>query len=87
MPRFRIARFVKIRHYGLLANRGRQARLQRARVLLGAEPLPVATADSQRPRLKTKLPTCPHCGWAALFLVRIIPPQRFVPAPAVTDSS
>jgi hypothetical protein len=80
-------RFVKIRHYGLLANRGRQARLQRARVLLGAEPLPVTTADSERPRLKPKLPTCPHCGWAALFLVRIIPPQRFVPAPAATDSS
>jgi hypothetical protein len=73
-------RFVKIRHYGLLANRGRQARLQRARALLGA-PAPTVPATPT-----SSLPKCPHCGWAALFLVRVIPPLRRQ-APAVLDSS
>ncbi len=78
--------FVKIRHYGLLANRGRQQRLERARVWLSAAqalpPAPPATKPSPRP-----LPVCPHCGWAALFLVRVVPPLRFQPPPALTDSS
>jgi hypothetical protein len=75
-------RFVKIRHYGLLANRQRQQRLARARVLLSAEPAPVQPQPQPR-----SLPVCPHCGWAALFLVRVVPPLRFAPAPALTDSS
>jgi hypothetical protein len=77
--------FVKIRHYGLLANRGRRQRLAQARVLLGpdqAAPAPLAL----KPRT---LPVCPHCGWAALFLVRKVPPQKFqaAPAPPRKDSS
>ena len=31
------------------------------------------------------LPRCPHCGCAALFLVRVVPPRRF--KPPVSDSS
>jgi hypothetical protein len=73
-------RFVKIRHYGLLANRGRQQRLQRARAMLGVHQI---TAPATPARA---LPRCPHCGWAALFLVRVIPPLRRQP-PAVIDSS
>jgi len=76
-------RFVKIRHYGLLANRGRQPRLERARALL-APGQPVAPAPAPKPR---SLPVCPHCGWAALLLVRVVPPQRFQPPPAREDSS
>ena len=76
-------RFVKIRHYGLLANRGRQQRLERARALLNPDP-PTAPAPAPTPR---SLPICPHCGWAALFLVQVVPPQRFQPPPARTDSS
>jgi len=76
-------RFVKIRHYGLLANCGRQQRLERARALLGpGQP----TAPAPAPTLRT-LPVCPHCGWAALFLVRVVPPQRFQSPPARMDSS
>jgi Putative transposase/Transposase zinc-binding domain len=75
-------RFVKIRHYGLLANRQRPQRLARARALLSAEPAPVQPQPQPR-----SLPVCPHCGWAALFLVRVVPPLRFAPAPALTDSS
>jgi hypothetical protein len=76
-------RFVKIRHYGLLANRGRQQRLERARALLSPGQ-PTAPAPAPTPRT---LPVCPHCGWAALFLVRVVPPQRFQSAPALADSS
>jgi len=75
---------VKIRHYGLLANRGRQRRLQQARALLHLSPVP-APATPPRPR---SLPVCPHCGHSALFLVRVWPPQRFQPvAPRPIDSS
>jgi hypothetical protein len=73
-------RFVKIRHYGLLANRGRQPRLQRTRALLGVA-APTTPATSVR-----SLPKCPHCGWAALFLVRVIGPLRRQ-APVLIDSS
>ena len=51
-------RFVKIRHYGLLANRGRQERLERARAMLGA-------AGAPAPLPPRTLPQCPRCGWAA----------------------
>lgn len=73
-------RFVKIRHYGLLANRGRQARLLRARALLGVQQ-PGAPVAPER-----TLPECPHCGWAALILVRVIPALRRQ-APPVIDTS
>jgi len=75
-------RFVKIRHYGLLANRGRQERLGRARALLGVTEMPAPIAAAPR-----SLPKCPHCGWAALFLVCVVPPLRRQPVPAVTDTS
>jgi hypothetical protein len=73
-------RFVKIRHYGLLGNRGRQERLQQARAWLGVAEMPAPIA----PR---SLPKCPHCGWAALFLVRVVPPLRRQPPPAVINTS
>ncbi len=82
-------RFVKIRHYGLLANRDRQKRLQRARALLETQP---AAVDPLPPLNATRLPTppslpiCPHCGRAALLLIRVVPPVRFYPVP-VTDTS
>jgi hypothetical protein len=70
--------FVKIRHYGLLANRGRQQRLQRARALLHLAPLPPEAPPSKA----ASLPVCPHCGRPALLLVRVWPPQRFEPVAA-----
>jgi hypothetical protein len=75
------ARLVKIRHYGLLANRQRQTRLDQARTLLGAK----ASAAVQPPPRTP--PQCPWCGWAALFLVHVIQPQRRPPAPQPLDSS
>ncbi|MDA1273573.1 MAG: transposase [Verrucomicrobia bacterium] len=84
-------RFVKIRHYGLLANRGRQERVAQARGMLtgnvrptGNEPerqLPDnATAKAEAgeaPRL-----LCPYCGRIGLVLVETVkgaaraPPNR-----------
>jgi hypothetical protein len=76
-------RFVKIRHYGLLANRGRQVRLQAARALLQAQspagqPLPELKPT---PLISPTLPVCPHCGWATLVLVRVVPPLRLASPP------
>jgi hypothetical protein len=73
-------RFVKIRHYGLLANRGRQDRLWRVRTLLRV-PEPAAPVGPAR-----SLPKCPHCGWAALILVRVLPPLRWQPPPVIDTS-
>lgn len=80
-------RFVKIRHYGLLANRQRQQRLQRARALLPAQSPPPAPALTEAAATPVrKWPVCPHCGWATLILVRVVPPLRLKPAP-VADTS
>ncbi len=81
--------FVKIRHYGLLANRGRQERLEQARALLGvAAPEPqTSTLESGKAPEPAPWPRCPHCGWAALILIRVIPPQRWQGPPAIADSS
>jgi hypothetical protein len=77
------ARFVKIRHYGLLANRGRQKRLEQARKLVGP-PRQKMVAPAPPPRAGLK---CPHCGCTLLLLVRVLPPQPWLPAPVVLDSS
>jgi hypothetical protein len=85
-------RFVKIRHYGLLANRGRQDRLEQARALLGALPpssgeLPLlGPATTEEP---TTRPRCPHCGQLALILIRVVRPLRLTQgtAPIPPDTS
>jgi hypothetical protein len=79
-------RFVKIRHYGLLANRGRQERLARAKALLEAsgiapQPLPSeANAPPQTPEPEASGPSrlvCPHCGERALVWIETVngPPR------------
>jgi len=85
-------RFVKIRHYGLLANRGRQARLEHARALL--DTLPPSSGDlallfPAMPQESTARPRCPHCGQPALILIRVVSPLRLTPgaAPTPTDTS
>jgi len=81
-------RFVKIRHYGLLANRARRQRLEQARALLGESadhhsPLQVSSTSSTTPSPLV----CPHCGWRTLLLVRVVRPPRRTPAPSVADTS
>ena len=51
--------FMKIRHYGLLASRPREARLRQARKLL----LPKSAAAGAARDIKPAEPArCPHCG-------------------------
>jgi len=71
-------RFVKIRHYGLLGNRQKQARLARARALLGAAP---PAAPKPLPELlRAPLPSappgcCPFCRRPGLVKLREVPPR------------
>ena len=61
-------RFQRIRHYGLLANRGKRARLNHCRKLLGAKPTIETQQQPQSPAewLKSVLgidpDRCPCCG-------------------------
>ena len=87
------ARFVKIRHYGLLANRGRAERLERARQLLGvASPAESNTTLELKTEenLAAESPArgcCPYCGRRTLVLLREVPPVRWNRILPVLDSS
>ena len=77
-------RFVKIRHYGLLANRGRHERIEQARALLPASAAPVIpstkpAADCLTQEDKTATKSCPHCGSARLSLVDIYHKPHQIP--------
>jgi hypothetical protein len=74
-------RFVEIRHYGLLGNRGRQKRLRTARELLSRSPAPgqppVAPGSSAvNPPLASLPLRCPFCGAQALQLVAVFWTRR-----------
>jgi hypothetical protein len=74
-------RFVKIRHFGFLANRQRQLRVTQARALLGqVVPAEVAGTTSEPTRV------CPHCGSNRLLLVEIVP-RLATMLPRALDSS
>jgi len=68
--------FVKVRHYGLLANRGRQAKLTLCRQLLF-----VASPTESMPDVKDESPTiapapercCPQCGSQRLHYIELGP--------------
>jgi hypothetical protein len=68
-------RFVKIRHYGLLSNRDRPARIAQARKLLAQVPsqfegLPEAVLTLKH--VEAPPLVCPYCGHATLVLIRVI---------------
>ena len=80
-------RFVKIRHFGILANRDRAANLAQARIRLAKLPEKPATAQETVLTLKPVEPpprVCPHCGCAALVLIRVIDRPK---GPPILDSS
>jgi Putative transposase/Transposase zinc-binding domain len=73
--------FMRIRHYGITANRRRRQKLARCRELLGiATPaLPSTTrlpagADTTAVAPEDSTPRCPRCG-APLRIVGLLPPQ------------
>jgi hypothetical protein len=81
-------RFVKIRHYGLLGNRQRQARLACARELLGASPPPKEeTRAGQPPGTESLRACCPFCHQPSLLWVREVEPERAARPRARFDSS
>jgi hypothetical protein len=73
-------RFVKIRHYGLLANRGRQERIATLQAKLGGaakqdepigEPPPTSSPPDQTVEVHSPL-ICPACGKRALVWMQTI---------------
>jgi hypothetical protein len=95
--------FVRVRYYGLLANRHRQEKLTRCRQLLGtavtpqagtapSEPDPVTPPGHETTVTQTRV--CLRCGAGRMIVIAELPPmtlsQRIatVPEPSLTfDSS
>jgi hypothetical protein len=74
--------FVKIRHFGLLANRLRQKKLAVCRWLLGATATTAAIpAGAQRER------RCPLCGCGRLIVVEELPRPAWPRCASACDSS
>jgi len=80
-------RFVKIRYYGLLANRHRATRVAQARALLADSPWAVDQQALKERIKKAQAPelVCPHCGRPTLVLVKVI--DRPTAKPPTLDSS
>jgi predicted Zn-ribbon and HTH transcriptional regulator len=74
-------RFVRIRYYGLFANRHRESELARCRTLLGAEPPAPKSQEGEDwqsvfLRVTGKDPTlCPECGRGHLHVVQALARQ------------
>src|SRR5208282_5659730 len=69
--------FVRIRHFGFLANRSRAARVKLCRQLLANAPLPPAAA--QAPQTDAAIWHCPHCGTVMIVI------QRFASAESLSE--
>jgi hypothetical protein len=77
--------FVKIRHYGLLANRQRVLRLQQARVLLVAMTMGCQLAAALLSASTSREePICPFCGSPLLYRTAV-PREPQPPVPANTS--
>jgi len=70
--------FVKIRHFGFLANRNRREGLALCRSLLPPPPPPVSTllTETQHRAVERK---CPFCKTGTLHLIDRIPPGKSIP--------
>ena len=84
-------RFVRIRHYGLLANRTRRSKLARARQSLGVD-APVARPPESAAEMMLRITgeaidRCPVCRQGRLETVETLAPQRLRVAPAPWNSS
>jgi hypothetical protein len=68
--------FMRIRHFGFLANRCRTQRLNQIRAAIDAAPSPEPTEGAAKPVLFAGYP-CPTCGQGQLQVTAILVPQRF----------
>jgi hypothetical protein len=80
---------VRVRHYGLLANRGRERKLALCRRLLQAEGRRAAPRDAVQPAARGPGPTrCPACGQVEMRAVAVLPRPPWRPGgPGAEDSS
>jgi hypothetical protein len=66
-------RFCKVRHYGLLANRGRAARLEKVRAaIVAARPRARVKARKTTGKLPRPQVRCPRCGSPRLRLIWMV---------------
>ena len=82
-------RFVRIRHYGLLANRARRSNLALCRRLLAFSGQPGTTGDGHPPvqpdsahhslLSEDRANGCPACKTGHLIFIRLVPPSRAGP--------
>jgi hypothetical protein len=85
--------FVRIRHYGLLANRSRRPRIARCRELLAATAPPTAPAEESASEKVLRLTgvdltRCPICRAGRMQVVAELDPHDAVTARvAILDSS
>jgi hypothetical protein len=79
--------FVKVRHSGLLANRGRSARLAPARWLLGVAGVREQVGASREAAPAREPRRCPVCGVGQLFVVQELPRADASPAVAGSPSA
>jgi hypothetical protein len=76
--------FVRIRHYGFLANRHRQEKVALCRALLGAastpEALPpgISASPDGTTRDRSRASVCPACGEGRLVIIGELPPDPLV---------
>ena len=78
--------FVRIRHYGFLANRSRQHKLELCRRLLTAPVAQIAACDAETELGLQAEATCPKCGHGRMIIVDkldLLNPAYFSPASPV----
>jgi hypothetical protein len=86
--------FMRIRHYGFLANRSRKQKLDRCRELLGLHPAPAARKSARQLMLEVTgldLTRCPACRLGTLVIRGQLPALAFaagsLATPPLLDSS
>ena len=72
--------FVRVRHYGFLANRVCQEKLTLCRSLLAAGTVAVAPEPTVGQETGSDASTCPVCGRGQLVII-----ERLQPAPVIVE--
>ena len=84
--------FMRIRHFGFLANRSKKQNLSRCRQRLGvsappANPAPKSTLELMRELTGVDFSRCPHCHRGTLIVIQLLPMAAPSPRPPTMDSS
>ena len=72
--------FMRIRHYGILANASRDSTLAACRAALGVHECAEATPPSveDQPPLRDELPHCPACDSGRMITARLVSPKAAI---------